>query len=363
MKKRWLPTKDMGDESTRKSGWGPVPNPASYWVAMAQTKLSSETRDAVSIALGGTAQGSRLDRFLGDALGVSRSQVRTLLAGGAVSLGGKTLGYGDKGLSLPGEGSLEVAGFRRPEDQRAEDRESDELRVLAEGPGWLALDKPAGAPVHPLVDGEMGTVLNALIARHPEVHGVGEAGLRSGVLHRLDVDTSGVLLFATEQPVWERVRAAFQEHRVEKTYRALVAGDYPDERAGAMAFELAVARHRPAQVRVVDDSWTRPKRSYPARQTVAVSERLAGATLLEVKIETGFLHQIRVILAHLGHPVLGDALYGDGASLVFDVPRQMLHAAQICFEEIGAESPDPPDFATALQALRGRGDGSEEERS
>jgi 23S rRNA pseudouridine1911/1915/1917 synthase len=318
---------------------------------------TGETDEEVTaIALGGSEAGSRLDRFLVNCLGVSRSQARALLASGAVSLAGRTLGYGDKGLSLPGEGRLEIARFRKPADQRA--RPAEEVAVLAEGPGWLAVDKPAGAPVHPLSEEETGTVLNALVARHPEIHGVGEGGLRSGVLHRLDVDTSGVLLFASEAQTWERLRAAFREHRVEKSYRAIVAGAVPEsETRTPMSFELAVARHRPARVRVVDESWSKPGRSYPARQEVEVLERFGSATLLEVRIETGFLHQIRVILSHLGHPVLGDALYGEPDSLELSqkvgAERQMLHAARIRYEEIEAASPDPADFAGVLERLRG----------
>jgi 23S rRNA pseudouridine1911/1915/1917 synthase len=312
---------------------------------------------ATSIALG-EAGGARLDRFLVDALGVSRSQARTLLASGAVSLGGRTLGYGDKGLSLPGEGTLEIARFRRPDEQRPSlpDGPADEVAVLASGPGWLAVDKPAGAPVHPLSEDETGTLLNRVVARHPEIHGVGEGGLRSGVLHRLDVDTSGALLFATDEPAWQRLRRAFQEHRVLKVYRAIVAGELPGSNEGSMAFELAVARHRPARVRVVDETWSKPARSYPARQEVHVLERFAGATLVEVRIETGFLHQIRVILAYLGHPVVGDALYGDEPALSFGASRQMLHAARVAFEEIEAGSPDPEDFAETLRTLRAGGD-------
>ena len=88
------------------------------------------------------------------------------------------------------------------------------------------------------------------------------------------------------------------------------------------------------------------------RQRVRVLERLGRATLVEVQIATGFLHQIRVTLAHLGHPVVGDAMYGDEAALALDAPRQLLHAAHLSFEEIAAESPDPEDFRDALQRLR-----------
>lgn len=313
-----------------------------------RSERDSEAPKEASFALRGGDAGRRLDRFLAEALGLSRARVRDLLARGGVSLDGRTLGYADKGLSLPGAGRLAVARFRKPHEQRA--RPGDGVPLLAEGPGWLAVDKPAGMPVHPLAEDETGSVLNALVARHPEIHGLGEGGLRSGVLHRLDVDTSGVLLFAREEAAWQRLRAAFREHRVVKRYRAIVAGDFPAALAGPASFRLAVARHRPARVRVVDDAWRAPGRCYPVRQEVTVLQRLADATLLEVRLETGFLHQIRVLLAHLGHPVLGDALYGEGA-VVDRAPRQMLHAASLRFEEVAADSPDPEDFAAVLREL------------
>ena len=301
-----------------------------------------------TIALGGADAGARLDRFLVDALGVSRSQARRLLASGAVTLGGRTLGYGDKGLSLPSAGVLEVAPFRLPGAQRA--RPAPGLSELASGPGWLAIDKPAGVPVHPLREDETGTVLNAVVARHPEIHGVGEGGLRSGVVHRLDIDTSGVLLWATTAAQWERLRAAFRDHQVEKVYRVIVAGRYagPTE----MELELVVARHRPAKVRVVDGSSFRGSRPYTIRQQAHILEALRETTLLEVRIETGFLHQIRATLAHVGHPVVGDSLYGEGVALALAAPRQMLHAARLHYEDIAVQSPDPEDFTAMLESLR-----------
>ncbi len=345
---------------------------------------------ANSICLQACDRGERLDRLLGSRLGLSRSQVRRLLADGSVSLDGRVRGYADKGLRLPGEGRLDVRPYRaasqqlvRPErvasgahglelpDARAGGARADgSVRVLARGAGWLAVDKPAGWPVHPLREDETGTVLNALAALHPEIQGVGdEGGLRSGVVHRLDVDTSGVLLFATEQEQWRRLRAAFRAHRVDKRYRAVVAGEPQlcpsgESPAGAfgralgewsepMEFELAVSRHRPACVRVVVPGARRRGRGYRVRQRLRVVEHLGQASLVEVRLETGFLHQIRVTLAHLGHAVVGDALYGDSKALALAADRQLLHAARLRFEEVYAESPDPRDFREQLQRLRG----------
>ncbi len=292
--------------------------------------------------------GARLDVVLAARLGVGRAAVRALLARGAVRLGGQPLGYRDKARAVAAGARVEVGGFAAPDERRARPEPEAPLVVLASGPGWVAVDKPAGRPVHPLREDEGGTVLNALAARHPELHGVGEGGLRSGVVHRLDVDTSGVLLLATGEAAWERLRAAFREHRVEKRYRALVVGRLAGE--GAVEVDLAVTRHRPARVAVVGEGeGPVPPGARRAGLRWRALASGAGVTLLEVWPRTGFLHQIRATLASLGHPVCGDRSYGspDDPSAA---ARQLLHAAGLRFEEVRAESPDPADLAGALAA-------------
>lgn len=286
--------------------------------------------------------GSRLDRYLSGALGASRAQVRKLLSQGGVSVDEQVVGSSAKGLPLAAGSRIEVTSFRPPASQRPIPDPEAPLVVLAEGDGWIAVEKPSGTPVHPLAEEERGTLLNALIARSPEILGVGEAGLRSGVVHRLDVETSGVLLFATREDRWRELREAFRRHRVHKRYRAIVVGELAGDED--LVLHLSVARHRPARVRV------RPAGAPGSRRTALhwrAVESGGGATLVEVEPVTGFLHQIRVALAHLGHPVLGDAVYGSGGAP--DAPRQMLHAAVIGYRKIAVQSPDPPDFRETLK--------------
>jgi 23S rRNA pseudouridine1911/1915/1917 synthase len=288
--------------------------------------------------------GVRLDAFLADELRVSRAEARRLLQRSAVALDGRTAGLAAKGEPLAAGQCLMVQRF--PGRAQAEPIAQPELalQIVARGPGWLAVDKPAGMPVHPLEPGETGSVLSFVVAKFPEIVGVGEAGLRSGVVHRLDVDTSGVLLLATEQGRWEQLRAGFRAHRVEKVYRALVHGQLTGE--GEIALHLAVARHRPARVRVVAADDARSRRTRMSWRALA---SLRGATLVEARPATGFLHQIRASLAHLGHPVLGDTAYGAPPSPL--ASRHLLHAASIAYRDVAAESPDPADFAAALEAL------------
>jgi 23S rRNA pseudouridine1911/1915/1917 synthase len=295
--------------------------------------------------------GRRLDVFLAERLGLSRAQTRRLLARGAVSVAGRSVGETAKGVAVRGGETVAVLPFESPGRQRVRAEPDLPLRILAEGPGWLAVDKPAGVPVHPLDADETGTLANAVIARFPAMHGVGEGALRSGVVHRLDVDTSGVMLFATSEPRWQELRAAFREHRVDKRYRAIALGRLED--AGAAELPLLTARHRPARVRVASEAERRAARGVRvARLSWQVVERFADATLVEVRPVTGFLHQIRAILAHLGHPLAGDRAYASIPDAT-GAARHMLHACYVATGDVAASSPDAEDFAALLAHLRG----------
>jgi 23S rRNA pseudouridine1911/1915/1917 synthase len=316
---------------------------------VATRKAGLMTDDVRSFVVDAADAGRRLDAWLAERLGVGRAEVRRLLESGRVRAGDRALARNDKSAPLEAGRRIEVAAFAPPDARRAIPEPERPLVVLAEGPGWIAVDKPAGVPVHPLREGETGTLLNALVARRPEVHGVGEGGLRSGVAHRLDVDTTGVVLFGTDEPTWQRLRAAFRTHRVEKRYRALVLGrlDAPEEREVRLA--LAVTRHRPAYVRAVDAAEPGARRTSLRYRAIAQGR---GVTLVEVAPRTGFLHQIRATFAHLGHPLCGDRTYGPPASEdPSGAARHLLHAARVAVDELEAESPDAPDFAAALQTL------------
>lgn len=296
----------------------------------------------------------RLDRFVAEALGASRAEARRLLESGAVLVNGRAVGRNAKSRPVATRDRVQLRAQETPGDSQPRAEPDLPLTVLARGAGWVALDKPAGCPVHPYRADEAGTVLGALLAREPQLLGVGEGGLRSGVVHRLDVETSGVLLFALDADTWSAARRAFETGAAKKRYRALVAGRLEGE--GDLTLDLYVAQHRPARVRVAEPGF--PKRSWRTALHWRAVETFVDATLVEVAPRTGFLHQIRVSLAELGHPVLGDQRYGAGPS----TGRHYLHAASLEIAALGgmrAQSPDPADFCAALAALRSGGRYSE----
>jgi 23S rRNA pseudouridine1911/1915/1917 synthase len=294
------------------------------------------------------ADGVRLDRAVADWRGLSRAAVLRLLDQGAIQLNGRSMRRRNKGdlLSVGDRIRLDkayAAGEAPVADHQIE------LAVLAQGDGWLVVDKPAGVPVRPHALGESGAVLNAIAAMHPEVVGVGEGGLRSGIVHRLDNDTSGALLVATRQDTWAHLREAFSAHRVSKRYLALVHGTIDE--SGTTRRDLRVASHQPARVAVEPEG-----KGGEASRTCSLSwkviERVGDVTsLIEVDLHTGFLHQVRAMMNDLGHPVVGDAIYGRDTPNI-NARRQMLHAKSLAYEQIHAEAPVPEDMQCVLQSLR-----------
>ena len=287
----------------------------------------------------------RLDIFLRDQLGSSRREVLRLLQENCVTVNGVAVNEKAKGMPLTLNSEVIVENHERLDIVKAGEID---LSILLTGKGFVVTDKPAGMPVMPQHYSETGTVLNSVVVNHPELQGIGEGGLKSGVVHRLDTDTSGVLIVATSEDRWQQLRSAFKEHRSTKIYHALVHGELRgDQKETAY---LVVAQHRPAHVRVIDE---KDLDNYPhareCRLSWRVLEPLRDASLLEVTLETGFLHQIRAMFAHKSYPVLGDKRYGLNDP---GIARHMLHAASLTVEDIHAESPHPHDFKTLLARLR-----------
>lgn len=293
-----------------------------------------------SLEVPADAAGMRVDVWLAGALSLPRARVKELLERGAVRVGGRP----------PRKGDRTVAGARveitlPDEDPRPVPQPELSLNLLHVDPQLVAVDKPAGIPSHPLQPGERGTVVNALVARHPECADASADPREGGLVHRLDTFTSGVLLAARTPDAWRAVREAFSGREVDKRYLAVVTGPVADE--GEIDLPL---RHRGDHVE--------PALAGGGREALTdfrVLSRAADAALLEVRIRTGVLHQIRAHLASIGAPVLGDADYGGRAHPGLD--RFFLHAARLGLlhpatgSRLEVVAPLPDELRRVLDAL------------
>ena len=299
-----------------------------------------------------TATG-RLDRALADTLGLGRAAVKRAFLLGDVRVGGRRARASDPARP----GVLVTVEIEPPAGPPAPEPGAP-LRVLLEHPRLLVVDKPPGIAVHPLAPGEGGTLANAVVARYPECAGASPDPREGGAVQRLDVDTSGCLVFARDREAWDRIHAALQAHRVEKDYLALVAGRVVA--GGVVSAPLAQRGGRAvAAADALAEERLRAKglRPRPAETRYEVEERLERHTLLRVRIVTGVMHQVRAHLAHLGHPVAGDTLYGGAAAAIPGLRRQFLHALRIALDAPGGErvevtAPLASDLQCVLDALR-----------
>jgi 23S rRNA pseudouridine1911/1915/1917 synthase len=279
----------------------------------------------------------RLDRFVARSLAVDVARARALIERGAVRIRGKTCSVHRKLF-----GGEEVV-VERPPPRPERSAAGPALAVLHDDADCLVVAKPAGLPVEPARPGAPSAVGAASRLGAYDVAGRAVPGLP----HRLDRDTSGCLLLARSDRALAALRRAFEEGRVEKEYLALVQGAPPDSGALDAPYGRSPADPRSFTTRVAS--------ARRARLSFRVEERLRGAALLRVALDTGRTHQIRVQLAEAGFPVLGDAVYGVASPVI---ARQALHAERLAFPrpsdgarvEARAELPD--DLARALAALR-----------
>jgi 23S rRNA pseudouridine1911/1915/1917 synthase len=284
----------------------------------------------------------RLDRYIADRLTqLSRSSVSRLVKEGRILVNNVRA---RPSTSLHVGDLIEVV--IQAESDSAETYISPEVKVVYEDASILVLDKPAGLTVYPGAGKPVVTLSTFIQEKYPELSEVGEKG-RPGIVHRLDKDTSGLMIVARSAEAYRKLVQMFKDHRVKKTYLVLVSGRLEPDKG---SIEAPIGRH-PARRQLM----TVLEGGKPARTSYRVLKYYPAYTLLEAGLETGRTHQIRVHFAAIGHTVAGDRLYGEAAA---GLPRQFLHAACLEFlhpvsgEALSFQSPLPTDLDNFLKGLK-----------
>ena len=311
---------------------------------------------ALSWRIADLLEGERLDRCVAGHLAKPRNQVRRWIAEGRVTVNGRPA---KPATAVRAGDALECW----PPERRAApglEAEAGELAILHEESDLAVIDKPAGLTVHPGAGRDRGTLVHFLLHRFPEIGGVGGAA-RPGIVHRLDKDTTGALVVARTDAAYAALSAAFAERRIDKTYLAVVYGAPP----ACGRIDLPIGRHRHDRKRMQ----TRPG-GRPAATRYRCLETAGGVSRLEIDLETGRTHQIRVHLKAAGHPLVGDPTYGEARwkSLpgpprrpLRTFPRPALHAWRLGFahprtgDRVEVEAPVPDDLRRLWLEVTGRG--------
>ena len=307
--------------------------------------------------------GKRIDAWLAEAVGsVSRSRVKTLIEEHRLRRDGTLV---TAPAELTKAGALYTLDIPDPVAARPQPQDIP-LAILFEDKDLIVLDKPVGLVVHPAPGNLDGTLVNALLAHcGPGFTGIG-AEKRPGIVHRLDKDTSGVMVVAKTQLANDALTAAFAARDLDRAYQALVWG-LPAAATGEIEGDIGRDKRDRKRMAVVGHGG-----KYALTRYCTLKAWGTSVTLLECRLATGRTHQIRVHLAHAGHPVVGDPVYlrripaaakslrTSARGLLLDFPRQALHAVRLGFkhprtgEMLSFETPIPPDMQTLLDALDGK---------
>jgi 23S rRNA pseudouridine1911/1915/1917 synthase len=295
-----------------------------------------------------TLAGERVDTAIARLLGISRSAAAEVCESGGARVGKKTLGKADR-VNL--EDQLEIADPKPPQELKVVATPVDELLVIYQDDDLVIVDKPAGVVAHPTVGFDGPTVAGALLARGIQLSTSG-AQERQGIVQRLDVGTSGLMMLAKSELAYSRLKQAFRDRTVSKIYHAIIQG-HPDPMEGT--FDAPIGRHPKAEFKfaVMEDG----KPSVTHYRTL---ELFAAVALCEINLETGRTHQIRVHFSAFKHPLLGDTMYGADPVLAkkLGIDRQWLHAKELGFthpitgEPMRFVSEYPKDLAEVLVKLR-----------
>lgn len=273
--------------------------------------------------------GGRLDKGLAEASGLSRARVQALIASGAVTVDGKAATQPSAKVLADAPFTISVPPAVDPE-ARAQDIP---LQVVFEDEHLIVVDKPAGLVVHPAAGNLDGTLVNALLHHCAgQLSGIGGVA-RPGIVHRIDKDTSGLLVVAKSNAAHEGLARQFADHSIERAYLAVCNG-HPNPAAGTISARVGRSDANRKKMAVLPKESSRGKHAVTRYKTL---RKLPHCSLVECRLETGRTHQVRVHLASIGHPLVGDPVYGRSNSALrpvlhkLDFRRQALHAAVLGF--------------------------------
>lgn len=310
------------------------------------------------IEVGSEAAGQRLDSYLAEQLDFSRSRVEQLIAEGRVEVNGAVPKKRDR--PQPGD---TIRIHIPPPEVSAIEAEPIPLEIVHQDADIVVINKPPGLVVHPAPGHRRGTLVNALLHEVRDLSGIGGV-LRPGIVHRLDRDTSGLLVVAKNDAAHRRLASALKRREVRRRYLVAAWGHLSEE---TLRVDAPIGRNPRDRQRMAVVEGGRSAVTH-----FSVAERWVAADLLTAELETGRTHQIRVHLMHIGHPVVGDETYGQGRERGFSgrsrawamdlarrTPRQFLHAAELSFnhprtgEWMSFFSPLPADLEAVAEWARG----------
>ncbi len=294
------------------------------------------------------AEGGRLDKALADASGLSRERIKSLIAQGHVEIGGIPAAQASAKIAEGAGFSIHVPP---PADAQASPQDIP-LVIPYEDEQLIVVDKPAGLVVHPAAGNPDGTLVNALLHHcRGQLSGIGGVA-RPGIIHRIDKDTSGLLVVAKSDAAHEGLAKQFADHSIERVYHAIVAG-HPSPSKGTISARVGRSDHNRKKMAVLADHSSRGKHAVTHYKML---ETLDNCALIECRLETGRTHQVRVHMASIGHPLLGDPVYGKTPAPLrqllktLNFSRQALHAAVLGFihpltgDQLRFSSELPPDM-------------------
>lgn len=312
------------------------------------------TTQKFSIKIGADKQGERVDKFLSlEIKGYSRVYFQDLIKEGEVKVNGKAV----KKDYILKAGDVVDGRAQEPETASLEPDSKVKFSVIFDDKNFAIIDKPAGLVVHPSHTHKKGTLVNGLLARWPEIKGVGEDAMRPGIVHRLDKETSGLMAVAKSQPMFLWLKKQFQDRKVEKKYIALVYGNI-SQNEGEITAPIGRLGVKQIAINSLNKGLSgNVNKSRNARTGFKILARYNGFTLVEATPYTGRMHQIRVHFKYLGYPVVGDKKYaGRRISKSIAMPRHFLHSSYLAFnlpngERVEFQSELPIELQAVIDQL------------